>query len=134
MNGVDENLRNLSFESLLNLLQNILVSLAAHKWDWDTLGSETSGTTDTMKVRVGIRWEIVVDGEVDTFDINTTSKHIRGNANTLVEFLEFSVAFNTVTWISTGYVWIATLYIPFLLTHARMHSNRWEVTLSEKLV
>lgn len=96
MNGADEILRNLSFESLLNLLQDILVGLAAHKWDWDTLGSETPGTTDTMKVWVGICWEIVVNGEVDTLDIDTTSKNIRGNANTLVELLEFSITFNTV--------------------------------------
>jgi len=49
-----------------------------------------------MKVRVGITWEIVVDSQVDTLDINTSAEDIGGNANTLVEFLEFFVAFDTI--------------------------------------
>jgi hypothetical protein len=48
-----------------------------------------------MEVRVSIRWEIVIDGKIDSLDIDTTTKDIGGNTDTLVEFLELFVAFDT---------------------------------------
>jgi hypothetical protein len=65
------------------------------KRDGKTLGTETTSTTDTMKIRVGISRQVVVDSQVDTFDINTTTKDIGGNADTLVELLEFFVPADT---------------------------------------
>ena len=50
-----------------------------------------------MQVRVSIRRKIVVNGQVDTFNIDTTSKNISGHANSLIEFFEFLVAFDTIT-------------------------------------
>ena len=47
-----------------------------------------------MEVGIGIGWQIVVNRQVDTLDIDTTPKDIGGYANTLVEFLEFFVAFD----------------------------------------
>ena len=49
-----------------------------------------------MQVGVGISGEIVVDSEVDALDINTTTKDVGGNANALVELLEFLVTTNTI--------------------------------------
>lgn len=48
-----------------------------------------------MQVGIGVSWEIVVDGQVNTLNVNTTTKDVGGNANTLVEFFELLVAFNT---------------------------------------
>lgn len=48
-----------------------------------------------MQVRVSVGGEIVVDGEVDALDINTTAEDISGNTDTLVELLEFLVALDT---------------------------------------
>lgn len=49
-----------------------------------------------MKVGVCGIGKIVVDGEIDTLNINTTTKDICGNANTLVEVFELLVALDTV--------------------------------------
>lgn len=48
-----------------------------------------------MQVRVSVGGEIVVDGEVDALDINTTAEDISGNTDTLVELLELLVALDT---------------------------------------
>ena len=49
-----------------------------------------------MEVGVSITWEIIVDGQVNTLDIDTTTEDVRGNADTLVELLEFLIALDTV--------------------------------------
>lgn len=88
-------IRKGNLETLLNLLKHLLVVVVADKRDRQTLRTETTGTADTVKVGVGISGKIVVDCQVDTLDINTTAENIGGNTNTLVEFLEFLVAFDT---------------------------------------
>lgn len=89
-------LRERHFESLFNILQNLLILLAADERDAETLGTETSSTTDAVEVGVGIAGEIVVDGQVDALDIDTTPKDIGGHTNTLVELLELLVALDTM--------------------------------------
>lgn len=86
---------DLGIETLLNLLENRLVRLTANERDRQTLGSETSSTTHTMEIGVGIGREIVVDGQIDTLDIDSTTKDVSGNADALVELLEFLVALDT---------------------------------------
>lgn len=49
-----------------------------------------------MEVGIGVIWEIIVDSQVDTFNINTTPKNISGNTDTLVELFKFLVALDTV--------------------------------------
>jgi hypothetical protein len=53
-----------------------------------------------MKVRISVAWKVVVDSKIDALDINTTAEHIGGDANTLVELLEFFVALDTSYGIS----------------------------------
>lgn len=55
-----------------------------------------------MEVRVGIGRHIVVDSQVDALDINTTTEHISGDADTLVEVLELLVALDTVNGLDVG--------------------------------
>lgn len=88
-------LRKGDFESLLNLLENLLVLLGAHKGDGKTLGTETTGTTDTVEVGAGIVGQIVVDGQVDSLNVDTTSEDISGDTDALLEFLELLVAADT---------------------------------------
>jgi len=57
-----------------------------------------------VEIRVGIAWKIVVDSQVDTFDIDTTTKDISGNANTLLEVLESLVPLDTVETLEYGLV------------------------------
>jgi hypothetical protein len=88
-------LRKSNLESLFNIRQYSTISLAADKGNTQALGSETTSTSNTMEVLVCVLGHIIVDGEIDPLDINTSTKHIRGNADTLVEFFEFLVAFDT---------------------------------------
>ena len=48
-----------------------------------------------MKIGVGIGRKIVVDGEIDAFDIDASAKDVGGDADTLVELLELFVALDT---------------------------------------
>lgn len=89
-------IRKGNFEALLNILEYFLVVFAADKGDRETLCTETAGTTDTVKVGIGIGGQVVVDGKVDTFDIDTTPENVGGDTDTFVEFLELLVAFDTV--------------------------------------
>jgi hypothetical protein len=45
-----------------------------------------------VKVRVGVGRHIVVDGQIDALNIDTTTKNISCDANALVEVLELLVA------------------------------------------
>lgn len=48
-----------------------------------------------MEVGVGVAWKVVVDGEVDALDIDTTAEDVGGDTDTLVELLELFVALDT---------------------------------------
>ena len=82
-------------EALLNGLEDFLVLVVGNERDGETLGTETTSTADTVQVRVGVGRQVVVDGQVDTLDINTTTEDIGGDTDTLVKFFEFLVAFDT---------------------------------------
>jgi hypothetical protein len=96
----DRNLRKSNLEPLLNGLQNLLVCLRAHEGDRETLSSETTGTTNSVQVRISIAWEIIVDSQVDTLDINTTAKDIGGYTNPLIKLLKLLVALDTILFVS----------------------------------
>lgn len=72
-----------------------MVLVGADERDGQSLGTESSSTTDTVQVGAGIVGQVVVDGEVDTLNINTSSKDIGSNADSLLELLELLVATNT---------------------------------------
>jgi hypothetical protein len=48
-----------------------------------------------VQIRIGISRQVVVDSQVDTLNINTTTENIGGNTDTLVELLKLLVAFDT---------------------------------------
>lgn len=98
--GIDTLLRKLrkrDLKTLFNRLQDSLVFGAADERDTETLGSETTGTTDTVEVRVSLIGHIVVDGDVDTLNIDTTSEDISGDTDTGLEILELLVALDTIS-------------------------------------
>lgn len=90
-----QNILNLSCEAVLDLLQDLFVLLAADERDGQTLGTKATGTTNAVKVRVGLGGQVVVDGNIDTLNINTTAEDVGGNTDTTVELLELLVAFDT---------------------------------------
>lgn len=89
------NLRKSNFESLFNRFQNLLVGISADERNRQTLGTESTSTADTVKVRIGVGGKIVVNCQVDTLNIDTTAEDISGNTDALVEVLELLVAFDT---------------------------------------
>ncbi len=91
---MEGNLRKSHLEALLNGLENLLILLAAHKRYAQPLRPEPTRPSHTMKIRRGISWKIVVDGQVDSLNVDAPAKHVRSDADALVEFLEFLVAFD----------------------------------------
>jgi hypothetical protein len=87
-------------EALLDGLEDLVILLGADEGDGETLGTKTASTTDAMKVGIGVLWQIVVDGQVDLLDIDTTAEDVSSNADTLVEVLELLVALDTVEHVS----------------------------------
>lgn len=98
-------------------MEDLLVLLGGHKGDGETLGTETSSTTDTVEVGIGISGHVVVDSEVDPLDIDTTAENVGGHADTLVELLELFVSLDTLLLADTG-----------------VDGNRREVALAEELI
>lgn len=109
-------LGHLRLETLLDLFDSFLVLLRADKRDGQAFGAETASTPDTMEIRVGVGGEIVVDGEVNTLDIDTSSKDVRGHANSLVEFFELFVPLDSVQRLVMHAFRDKITSIPFLLT------------------
>lgn len=87
---------NVDLESRLNLAQNLLVLFAANEGNGDTLGSESSGTTHSVKELIGFVGEIVIDHDIDPLDIDSASKQIRRDQNAGIEILERLVLGNSL--------------------------------------
>jgi len=49
-----------------------------------------------MQVGVRVFWHVIVEDNVDTLNIHTTAKQVRGNENTSLEVLEELVALETL--------------------------------------
>jgi hypothetical protein len=49
-----------------------------------------------VKVGIGLVGHVVVDGDVDTLDIDTTTKDVSRNTDTGLELLELLVALDTI--------------------------------------
>jgi len=54
-------LRKCDLESFLDGFQDLLIGLGANERNRKTLGTETTSTTNTMEVRIGVAREIVVN-------------------------------------------------------------------------
>jgi hypothetical protein len=110
-------LGDLDLEAGLDRLENLSVLLVSNKGNSETLGTETTSTTDTVEVGIGSIGDIVVDDNVHTRDIETTGENIGGDEDTLVELLEGLVAGNTL-----------------LLGHRTVNADTGEVALNQQLV
>lgn len=49
-----------------------------------------------MKIAIRISWAIIIDHNIDTFNINTTTKNIGCNKNTLFERFKSGISINTL--------------------------------------
>ena len=116
-------LLNLLIEPRLNRLDNRLIPLTAHKAHRQTLGSEPACTTHTVQVSVGRLLEgglvraagisrrvrhIVVDGDVDTLNVDAAAEDVGADADTVLEVLEVLVALNAVRSVGCQCMFIET--------------------------
>ena len=53
-----------------------------------------------MQIRVSVSGHVIVDGQIDTLDVNTATEDIGGDADALVELFELLVAFDTAVLFS----------------------------------
>ena len=84
---------DLGTELLLNLIQVEPVFIG-DEVDGETKVSESTGTTNTMKVSFRVLGEIKVDHHVDGLDIDTTSEEVRADqvtADPLSEIVEHAI-------------------------------------------
>jgi hypothetical protein len=118
-------LSNGDLEATLDELEDLLVALVRDESDSETLGSETTGATaseseristserrekgegkkdepNTVKVRVSISRRVVVDDDVDAFDVDTTTEDVGRDEDTLLERLELLVPVDALLLVQTG--------------------------------
>ena len=79
--------------------------------------SDESNEPDAVKVRVGIARRVVVDDNVDTFDVDTSAKDVGRNQDALLERLELLVSLDAL-----------------LLLQARVDADGREVALAQQPV
>merc|ERR1711931_215433 len=103
------------FESFLNRLENLVIFIIGNERDSQTLGTKSTSSGDTMKICVRIFRHIIIEDDVDSFNIHTTTKQIGGNQNTALEIFKFLITGKTL-----------------LLVHCTVNVNSWKVLFFEE--
>jgi len=104
-------------ESALNLFKDFGVVFGADETDGKTFGTESTGSGYSMEVSIRILWHIVVENDVNSFNIDTSSEKIGGDQNSSLKVLELAVPFQS-----------------FFLVHASVDIDGWKVLVFEELV
>ena len=92
--GVDNRgqLTDADFKAVLDLLQRLAILISAHESDGEALGAETTGTSDTVEVGVGVLGHVVVEDNVDSLNVHATSEEVGGHQDSLLEILELLIS------------------------------------------
>ena len=79
---------------MLNAAKSVAV-LVGDEVDSNSEMTETSRATDSVKVSFGVSWEVKVDDNVDSLDVDTTSEQVGADqvsAVSLTEVVENAVS------------------------------------------
>ena len=106
-----------NLEALLNRLENNLIIRAADERDTETLGSETTSTTDAVKVRISLVGHVVVDGDVDTLDVDAATEDVGADADAVDEVLEVGVTLDATSSLACIVTLIRDDDLPLFLAH-----------------
>lgn len=88
-----------------------------------------------MQVGVCVSWQIIVDSNIDFLNINSTAKNVGGDADSLLEVLEFFVAFDPSHHQHDVFLSLLRYCnLPLLLVYARVNCNAGEVAIDENIV
>lgn len=127
-------LGDLILEALFDGLDDRLVIWVADERESETLGSETTGTTDTVEVRVRLVRHVVIDGDVNALNIDTTAEDVSRDTDTGLELLELLVALDAALLLDAEHQLWNEYNLPLFLTDTRMHCGAREVALAEEPV
>lgn len=86
---------DLDLESGLDGLEDLAVGVRGDERDGQSSGSESSGSSDSVEVRVGVGRLVVVDDNVDSLDVDSSSKDVGADKDSLLERLELLVPLNS---------------------------------------
>jgi len=101
----------------LNLLQDLVVLVVTTETDSQTFGTESTGSGNSVQVSIRVFWHVVVENDVHSFDIDTSSEEIGGDQDSSLKVFEQRVSFKS-----------------FLLVHGPVDVDGWEVLVFEELV
>ena len=59
-------------------IEHVILIFLTNEVECETKMAESTGTTNPMKIGIGLSWEIKVDNNVHGDDIDTSSEHIGG--------------------------------------------------------
>jgi len=107
---------DVDFKSVLDIVQDLGVVLVGYEGDSQAFCSESSSSGYSVKVHVGIFGHVVVEDDVYSLDIHTTSKQISCYQDPLLEILELLVTVQ-----------------PLLLAERSMNADSREVLLRQEL-
>lgn len=86
----------------MNGLQGIFVGLFGHEGDRQAFGTETASSAHSVEISVVILRHVVVNDDVDTFNIDASTQDVSGHHDAELEVLEFLVVFDTCILVHTA--------------------------------
>ena len=81
-------LSDLDLKSILDRLGGLGVLLVGNEGDRETLGTESTSSRNSVQVGVGVFGHIVVEHDVHSLDIHTTTEKVGGDKDTSLEIFE----------------------------------------------
>ena len=82
---------NINLESILNLVEDLRISLVGHEGDGKTLGAKSACPGNSVKVSVGVLWHIVVEDDVDSLNVHSSPEEVGGHQYSFLEILKLLV-------------------------------------------
>ena len=105
-------LRDVHFESVLDLVEDLGISLVRYEGDGETFGSKSPSPGHSVKVGVRVLRHVVVEHNIDSLNVHATTEEVGGNQDPLLEILELLVSGESL-----------------LLSHASVNGNSGEILL-----
>ena len=79
---------DLDFKPFLDLVGDLGVFFVSDKRDGETLGAKSTSARNSVEIGVRVLWHVIVEDDVDTFNIHSTAKQVRRYKNAPLEVLE----------------------------------------------
>ena len=83
---------NVDFESVLDVVESLGVGLIRNHSDGQAFCAEATRSRHAMQIRVGIFGHVVVEDDVHSLDVHTTTEQVGCYQDAFLEILELLVA------------------------------------------